>query len=127
MIERLMITTLILGCLSLLWLGWHWYKTRLAQTIRPLEATNGLPTLLWFTADYCVPCKLQQAPIVAELANKLGSAVTIKKIDASQNPDLVDHYKVLTLPTTIILNETGQVSHINYGVTAQTKLEAQLM
>ncbi len=107
MVERLMVTAVILGCLSLLWLGWHWYKARLAQTIRPIEieASNGLPTLLWFTADYCAPCKLQQAPIVAELANNLGSAVTIKKIDVSQNPDLIDHYKVLTLPTTIILNE----------------------
>ncbi|NIV00472.1 MAG: thiol reductase thioredoxin, partial [Phycisphaerae bacterium] len=53
-------------------------------------------TLLWFTADYCVPCKVQQAPIIDELATELGQEVVIKKIDVSQNSELASHYKVLT-------------------------------
>ena len=84
MIERLVITTLILGGLGLLWFGWHWYKSKLAQAIRPNEGSNGLPTLMWFTADYCAPCKLRQAPIMAQLASKLGDEVIIKQIDVSQ-------------------------------------------
>jgi thioredoxin 1 len=127
MVERLLITAVILISLGGLSLGWCWYKSRLIRSIQPIETSNGVPTLLWFTADYCVPCKVQQAPIIDKLATELGQEVVIKKIDVSQNPKLASHYKVLTLPTTIVLDETGQVAHINYGVTSQTKLAAQLM
>jgi hypothetical protein len=39
---------------------------------------------------------------------------------------VASRYKVLTLPTTIVLDRAGQVTHINYGVVAQSKLETQL-
>lgn len=127
MVERLLITAVILIGLVGLSLSWRWYKSKLAQSIQPIDPPADKPTLLWFTADYCVPCKLQQAPIIDQLADQLGTTVVIQKIDVSLNPDLASHYKVLTLPATVILDETGQVAHINYGVTSQTKLAAQLM
>lgn len=127
MIERLLITAVILIGLGGLSLSWRWYKSRLARSIQPIDPPTDRPALLWFTADYCVPCKLQQAPIIDKLAAELGPAVVIQKIDVSQKPHLASHYKVLTLPTTIVLDETGQVAHINYGVTSQTKLAAQLL
>jgi thiol-disulfide isomerase/thioredoxin len=124
--ERVLITFVIVGGLGLLWLAWQYYKTKLIQTIRPIEPLNGKPTLLYFTADYCVVCKAQQTPILKQVAAKLGDSIAIKQYDVSRHPALVNQYKVLTLPTTIILNPHGQVTHINYGVTQQTKLEAQL-
>ncbi len=126
MLERVILTGVILAGLALLWLGWRYYKARLVQRIQPVEATPGLPTLLYFGADYCAPCKLQQTPIVEKLANKWGETVVVKKVDVTQQPDLASQYRVLTLPTTVILNQQGEVAHINYGVTSQAKLEAQL-
>lgn len=126
MLERMVITLLVLGGLALLWLGWRYYKARLVQQIQPVEATPGLPTLLYFGADFCAPCKLQQTPIIENLAAKWGEAVIVKKVDVTEHPDLASQYRVLTLPTTVILNQQGQVAHINYGVTPQAKLETQL-
>jgi peroxiredoxin len=49
-----------------------------------------------------------------------------KKYDVSQDPELASRYKVLTVPTTVVLDRRGRVAHINYGVTEQAKLESQL-
>lgn len=125
--ERIAISVIILTLLGLLGLGWQYYKIKARQRIQPVEAGLGLPTLLYFWADYCTPCKLQQTPIVDSLSAKLGDAVMVKAYDVSQHPHLAHHYKVLTLPTTVVLDPAGQVRHINYGVTPQAKLETQLL
>jgi thiol-disulfide isomerase/thioredoxin len=127
MFDRIVISLIILGGLGLLWLVWRYYKLRMVQRIEPAEATPGVPTLLYFSADYCLPCKLQQTPIVDNLAAKLGDAIAVKKYDVTHYPELAGRYKILTLPTTVVLNSQGQVVHINYGVTEQAKLEAQLL
>jgi thioredoxin 1 len=124
--ERVIITILVLGGLGLVWLGWCCYKIRLTRNLQSLEAATGVPTLLYFGADYCAPCKHQQTPIVDTLVSKWGDTVVVKKYDVTQHPELAGQYKVLTLPTTVVLDSRGQVVHINYGVTPQAKLEAQL-
>lgn len=126
MIERLVITLVILAGLSLLWLGWRTYKSKLVRSIQAAEYAAGIPTLLYFSADYCAPCKLQQTPIVNNLSAKFGERVVIKKYDVTEHPDMAGRYKILTLPATIVLDGRGQVIHMNYGVASQAKLEAQL-
>jgi thiol-disulfide isomerase/thioredoxin len=124
--ERLLISLVILAGLGLLWLGWRYYKHRLAQSIRPLETEAGLPTLLYFSGQYCAACQFQQTLIVEQLAAQWGAKIVIKKYDVAAYPELAQHYKVLSLPATVVLNRQGQVTHLNYGVTSLTKLEEQL-
>jgi thioredoxin 1 len=126
MLDRLLITLLILSGLAISWFAWQRYKPKLIRSVHPAEAPTGLPTLIYFTADYCAPCKLQQTPIIEQLSAKFGQAVVIRKYDVSEHPDLASRYKVLTVPTTVVLDQQGYVAHINYGVTDQAKLEAQL-
>ena len=125
MFERVLITVAILVGLSLLWLAWNAYKSRLIRSIEAGEQ-NDKPTLLYFTGEYCTVCKFQQSPVVEKIMNKFGNTIAVKQVDVSDTPDLARQYKVLTLPTTVILSPEGQVKHINYGVTPQTKLEMQL-
>ncbi|RME99067.1 MAG: thioredoxin [Chloroflexi bacterium] len=125
--ERLFITFLVLGGLALAWLAWQGVKSRLAASIRPTEDADGKPTLLYFTGEYCTACKFQQSPIVEQIRAGLGNAVAVRQVDVSAEPELAGRYKVLTLPTTVVLNPQGQVAAINYGVTRQDKLETQLM
>ncbi|MFQ5577386.1 MAG: thioredoxin family protein [Anaerolineae bacterium] len=123
---RLIITAAVVGGLSLFWLGWQQYKRGLARAIRSAGAPGGKPALLYFRADYCAPCNLQQTPIVRRITRNQGNAVNVQAVDVSRQPDMARRYKVLTLPTTIVLDGGGQVRHINYGVTPQARLEAQL-
>lgn len=127
MLERILITLVILAVLGLLGLGWRYYKIKVTQGIQPAESMAGVPTLLYFSADYCQPCKLRQTPIIDSLATKLGDAVVVKTYDVTQHPDLASRYKVLTLPTTVVVDRQGKVAHINYGVITQAKLETQLL
>lgn len=126
MMDRVFISLIILAGLGLLWLGWNYYKQRLAQSIQPLEQEPGRPTLLYFSGQYCAVCKLQQTPIVDQLAAKRGAEIVIKKYDVAEHPELAQHYKVLSLPATVVLNRQGQVTHLNYGLTSLTQLEEQL-
>ena len=125
MFERVLITGVIIIGLGLLWLAWNAYKSRLISSIEASEQ-NGKPTLLYFTGEYCTVCKFQQSPVVETIMNKFGNAIAVKQVDVSDTPELARQYKVLTLPTTVILTPEGQVKHINYGVAPQTKLEMQL-
>lgn len=125
MSERVLITLAIVVGLSLLWLAWNVYKSRIIRSIETGEQ-NGKPTLLYFTGEYCTVCKFQQSPVVETIINKFGNAIAVKQVDVSDTPELARQYKVLTLPTTVVLSPEGQVKHINYGVAPQNKLEMQL-
>jgi len=126
MIDRIIITLVIVGGLMLAWFAWQTYKARLIKTIPASEAPTGKPSLLYFTGDYCAVCEYQQSPIIAHISTTLGTAVDVNTLNVSTHPDLASQYKVFTLPTTVVLDGQGQVSHINYGLTQQDKLEAQL-
>ena len=127
MLERVVITLTVVGSLALLWLVWQYYKTRLMAAIQPADLSTGKPTLLYFTGEYCTACKFQQTPIVEQISSRLGDSIVVKMYDVSTQPEVASQFKVLTLPTTVVLDGRGQVKAINYGVTQQQKLEMQLL
>ncbi len=116
----------IIGSLSVLWLGWLQYKRYLINSIHPRDAQSNKPALLFFTANYCAPCEFQQAPIVERLIERWQDTISVNQYDVSQYPDLARQFKILTVPTTVVLDRHGNVTHINYGVASQDKLEKQL-
>jgi thioredoxin-like negative regulator of GroEL len=126
MLERLSLSLMIIGSLGLLWLGWRYYKQCLIRSIQSGQFQVDKPALLYFTADYCAACRFQQKPILEKITAKFGEAIIFKEYDVTQYPELAGQYKVLTLPTTVILDHLGQVVDINYGVTQQAQLERQL-
>ena len=127
MLERFLITLSIIAALGAIWLAWSYLKARLMAGIQPAESLAGQPVLLYFTGPYCAVCQFQQTPIVEQLKARWGDLWALQKIDVSQEPQLASQYKVLTLPTTVVLDANGQVAHINYGLASQEKLETQLL
>ena len=127
MVERIIITLVICGGLALLWLGWQRYKANLMQSIRIDEISGGKPTLLYFTADYCASCKFQQTPIIDDIAAQFGNMITVRSCDVSIDPEFAGRYKVLTLPTTIVLDIDGRVISLNYGLAGRDRLAGQLL
>ena len=127
MLERLLITLIIIAALGSIWLAWTYLKARLMAGSPPAEGLAGQPVLLYFTGPYCAICQFQQTPIVEQLKTRWGDLWALQKIDVSQEPQLANQYKVLTLPTTVVLDANGQVAHINYGLATQEKLETQLL
>ena len=125
-LDRVVVVVSVAAGLGLLGFGWQLYKTRVIKSIQVGEVGVGKPNLLYFTAQYCMACKFQQAPIIEAIVSKFGDSITVKKVDVTEQPELASQYKVLTLPTTVVVSEQGQVTHINRGVAALEQLEAQL-
>ena len=92
------------------------------ETARP-----GLPTILYFTTPACVPCRTVQGPAIDSVAKAHSGNLQVIKIDAQERPEIADHWGVLSVPTTFILDRDGKPRFLNAGVARAEKLEQQLL
>ncbi len=84
-----------------------------------------VPLLVDFHAEWCGPCKAQ-APILQELAKKLGDRARIIKVDVDRNPQAAARYNVQGVPTLLIFQK-GKLLWRGSGVRQADELEARLL
>jgi thioredoxin 1 len=82
------------------------------------------PVLVDFYADWCGPCKMM-APIIDELAKEYEGTVKIGKLNVDDNPDTARQYRVMSIPTFIIL-KNGEAVDTVVGVVAKNVLKEKL-
>ncbi len=123
MIERLLITTL------LIFIGTSAYaafKRRHVRVLGDLEtAVSHTPTILYFASDSCAACP-SQARYLEKLLSLWQEGLVVQKIDTEAEPETAVKYGVFTLPTTILIDQQGDVREINYGLTHTQKLTEQV-
>ncbi len=127
MLERLFIAAalIVLG-LGVYRLFAHWHRARASRAaISQGSRSDTTPAILYFRSDQCAPCTTQ-ARFLEQLAAQYGPRIAIHKIDADREPDAAGHYGIFTIPTTLVLDQAGQVRHANYGLTDTRKLTAQV-
>lgn len=84
-----------------------------------------LPVLIEFTADWCPPCKML-APIINEIASKYEGKLRVGLLDSDINPQAVQQYRVMGLPTMILFVDGSPVERI-VGYTPRERIEAKLL
>ena len=82
--------------------------------------------VLAFSSEDCSPCHTLQRPALNRLLDARQGRVTVVEIDAPSSPQLTQRYAVLTVPTTVVLDDTGQARAINYGFAPLAKLLSQV-
>lgn len=85
-----------------------------------------MKTVIKFGATWCSPCK-QLSPIFTkvaqEFAHEFSEQYQFVEIDVDEKPDVASSYKVRSVPTTIITDETDIVLATKAGVMSEQQLK----
>lgn len=74
--------------------------------------------LLYFTADWCNPCQ-RTKPFAEEL---ISEGENIKFIDADSEIEMVKNFKVLSIPTFILIEDGVEIARTN-GAKTKSQLK----
>ncbi|GAC1536488.1 MAG: hypothetical protein NVS2B7_06180 [Herpetosiphon sp.] len=98
----------------------NWRQNRIVG--RTVPQTQ--PTILYFWGPRCTTCKQLQVPALHALKEELGDRVVVESVDATVEVARAQAFKVLTVPTTVVLRN-GQVAAINNGFASKHTLQTQ--
>ncbi len=133
MILRLLITAVILlGLVGvravLVWIVAR-YRRRPAADLLPPDL-SGHPRqvrlILAFSTPECALCHSAQTPALEELVQRYADRVVVRHVDATVAPDLANRFGIFTVPSTVIVEQSGHILAINHGLAGPAKLARQL-
>jgi thioredoxin 1 len=88
------------------------------------EVTQNAVTLVDFWAPWCGPCRMQ-APVLEQVASRLGNRAKVAKVNVDLHPELADRYHITGIPTLLLFKE-GRVVRQFVGVQPVPVLVAAL-
>jgi thioredoxin-like negative regulator of GroEL len=97
------------------------------SVVETMSGRAPLPSILYFTGEACTICHTAQKPALRTLATGIDPCIDIREIDIAVEPELARRYRVMSLPTTIVLDAAGQVTDINVGFASGEVLRRQLV
>jgi hypothetical protein len=98
--------------------------SRLLGRIAP-DVPGGAADILYFTGENCSICHVAQRPALRRLRDTMND-LQVTEIDVAANPRAARAYRVMTLPTTVVLDADGRVSALNAGFAGEARLRTQV-
>ena len=81
---------------------------------------SGVPVLVDFWAEWCMPCRML-TPTIEKLAKDFAGKLKVGKVDTDTNRDISIKYGISAIPT-VILFKNGQVAAQKIGALPKSKL-----
>ncbi len=67
---------------------------------------SGLPMIIDFGADECIPCK-EMAPVLVNLNAEMQGKAIVQFVDVWKNPEAAQSFPVQVIPTQVLVNSDG--------------------
>lgn len=84
------------------------------------EVSKSGVVLIDFWAEWCGPCQ-QMLPILDQFSGDMEGKMTVGKVNVDENPELAGQFRVMSIPTIIILKDGEMVDQM-VGVQSADKL-----
>ena len=122
--------------LLVVWSGRRFVEAQRRRALAAVPPTYGGDTnanaslsqvrILAFNSDDCRQCHEMQIPALQRVLDARGSKVSVAEVDAPNSPDLTQRYRILTLPSTVIMDAAGRARAVNYGFANTQRLLDQV-
>ncbi len=89
-----------------------------------LVADSEVPVVVDFWAEWCGPCHML-APSVDQLAREFVDKAVVAKVDADENPEILQRFGIMGIPTLIYFKGGKEADRV-VGVTRYGTLKAKL-
>jgi len=73
--------------------------------------------IIYFGADWCAPCK-RMKPILEEFSEE-HSDIFVVKVDVDEDPDYPSEFNVVSVPTTVVMNDNKEVTRKQGAMTKE--------
>ncbi len=90
------------------------------------NASWSLVRILAFSSADCRQCHELQIPALQRVLDARGSKVSVAEVDTPNSPALTQQYRVLTLPSTVVMDAAGRAHAVNYGFANTQRLLEQV-
>lgn len=69
---------------------------------------------LYFSAPWCGPCKM-----FGPVMERVGETIPVEKYNVDENSELAAQYSVRSIPTTVLVNESGEEVFRQIGASSE--------
>jgi hypothetical protein len=131
----LVLVTILLWLM--VWLGRRFVEAQRRRALAAAPINSGsddvdanpglsLVRILAFSSADCRQCHELQIPALQRVLEARGTKVSVAEVDAPNSPDLTQRFRVLTVPSTVVMDAKGRAHAVNYGFANTQRLLDQV-
>lgn len=110
------------------WIGWRRRVVMRAGAGDLWTSFGAAPAealVLAFTTPECLPCRTVQRPALEALEHRHPGRIVFSEVNAFDASDLARRFGILTVPSTVIIGQDGEVRAVNHGTATTERLATQ--